>query len=62
MDRSYVPGDNSQIYVLTVADRYVLVGNHYDAWMFGATDALSGTIVLVETARVFSELMKTGNL
>ena len=35
-------------------------GNHYDAWMFGATDALSGTVTLMETSRAFSELMKTG--
>ena len=38
----------------------MLSGNHYDAWMFGATDALSGTVTLMETSRAFSELMKTG--
>lgn len=41
-------------------DRYVLIGNHRDAWMFGATDASSGTSVMMEMSRIFHELMKTG--
>ncbi|XP_067928458.1 putative N-acetylated-alpha-linked acidic dipeptidase isoform X2 [Watersipora subatra] len=41
-------------------DRYVIMGNHRDAWMNGAVDATSGTAVMMETSRVFSKLMKTG--
>lgn len=43
-----------------IVDRYVLMGNHRDAWMNGATDATSGTGVMMEASRVFHELMETG--
>ena len=41
-------------------DRYVLVGNHIDAWVFGATDPSSGTASLLEIARSFGEALKKG--
>ncbi|XP_066957669.1 N-acetylated-alpha-linked acidic dipeptidase 2-like [Macrobrachium rosenbergii] len=41
-------------------DRYVLLGNHRDAWGYGAVDPSSGTAQLLETARVLGELMKRG--
>ncbi|KAK7070799.1 hypothetical protein SK128_019329 [Halocaridina rubra] len=41
-------------------DRYVLIGNHRDAWGYGASDPSSGTAQLLETARVFGELMNEG--
>lgn len=41
-------------------DRYVIVGNHRDSWSFGAVDALSGTTVTNEIARVLGALMKKG--
>ena len=41
-------------------DRYVLIGNHRDAWVFGAADAVSGTSVLMELSRGLGELLKTG--
>jgi N-acetylated-alpha-linked acidic dipeptidase len=41
-------------------DQWVLHGNHHDAWVNGAHDPLSGAIALLETARGFSELLKTG--
>lgn len=41
-------------------DRYVLMGNHRDAWVFGAADAVSGTSVLMEISRGLGELLKTG--
>ena len=47
--------------VLTHADKLVVMGNHRDAWVFGAVDPNSGTAVLMEIARVFSELMTKGN-
>ncbi|XP_068244911.1 LOW QUALITY PROTEIN: N-acetylated-alpha-linked acidic dipeptidase 2-like [Palaemon carinicauda] len=41
-------------------DRYVLMGNHRDAWGYGAADPSSGTAQMLETARVLGELMKDG--
>lgn len=41
-------------------DRIVLIGNHRDAWLFGAVDPSSGTSVLVEMSRVIGNLLKTG--
>lgn len=41
-------------------DRYVVIGNHRDAWTFGAVDPNSGTATLLETARVFGKLMQQG--
>ena len=38
----------------------VIVGNHYDAWCYGATDPGSGTAVLVEMLRVFGALKARG--
>ena len=39
-----------------MVDRYVLLGNHHDAWTFGAVDPNSGTAVLLELSRAFSDL------
>ena len=41
-------------------DRYVLIGNHRDAWVNGAVDAGSGTTVTTEIARGLGELKKAG--
>jgi len=41
-------------------DRYIIVGNHRDSWSFGAVDALSGTSVTNEMARVLGTLLKKG--
>lgn len=41
-------------------DRYIIVGNHRDSWSFGAVDALSGTTVTNEMARVLGILVKKG--
>ena len=40
------------------ADRYVLVGNHRDAWIMGATDPSSGTASMLELSRVLANLKK----
>lgn len=48
------------VLMLSWVDRYVLVGNHRDAWGYGAADPSSGTAQLLETARVFGQLMKEG--
>ncbi|KAK8935621.1 putative glutamate carboxypeptidase 2 [Platanthera zijinensis] len=41
-------------------DRYVLVGNHYDAWTFGAVDPNSGTAAFLEVAERLAKLQKGG--
>ena len=38
-------------------DRYVLLGNHHDAWTFGAADPNSGTAALMELGRAFDKLL-----
>jgi N-acetylated-alpha-linked acidic dipeptidase len=39
---------------------WVMMGNHHDAWVFGAVDPNSGTSVMLETARALGELARTG--
>lgn len=41
-------------------DQWVVRGNHHDAWVFGASDPVSGIVAMMEEARAISELMKTG--
>ncbi|XP_058001988.1 probable glutamate carboxypeptidase LAMP1 isoform X2 [Hevea brasiliensis] len=41
-------------------DRFVLLGNHRDAWTFGAVDPNSGTATLLEVAQRFEKLQKRG--
>ncbi|XP_023735945.1 probable glutamate carboxypeptidase LAMP1 isoform X1 [Lactuca sativa] len=41
-------------------DRFVILGNHRDAWTFGAVDPNSGTAVLLEVAERFQKLQKEG--
>ncbi|KAL1326267.1 hypothetical protein AAHE18_13G216200 [Arachis hypogaea] len=41
-------------------DRYVLLGNHRDAWTFGAIDPSSGTAALLDIAQRFSILLGSG--
>lgn len=48
------------IYGKEEPDRYVLLGNHRDSWVFGAVDAVSGTSASTEVARGLGELLKTG--
>nr|XP_034326256.1 N-acetylated-alpha-linked acidic dipeptidase 2 [Crassostrea gigas] len=40
-------------------DRYVLLGNHLDAWVFGAIDPSSGTAVMKEVSRVMGNLVRS---
>ncbi len=44
------------------SDRYVIIGNHLDAWMFGAVDPSSGTATLMELARAMATLVKQGTV
>ncbi len=41
-------------------EQKVLLGNHRDAWTYGAIDPNSGTICLLETARALGQLAKSG--
>ncbi|KAJ8446372.1 hypothetical protein Cgig2_019265 [Carnegiea gigantea] len=41
-------------------DRYILLGNHRDAWTYGAVDPNSGTSVLLDVARRFAFLRRLG--
>ncbi|MGB0036096.1 MAG: M28 family metallopeptidase [Candidatus Acidiferrales bacterium] len=44
----------------TSDDEWVVMGNHHDAWVFGAVDPNSGTAVMLETARALGELVRSG--
>ncbi|MCI0362542.1 MAG: M20/M25/M40 family metallo-hydrolase [Phycisphaerales bacterium] len=44
----------------THPEQKVYVGCHHDAWGYGAADPLAGTILLLESARSFSEAAKDG--
>jgi N-acetylated-alpha-linked acidic dipeptidase len=48
-----IPGSESP-------DEWVVRGNHHDAWVFGASDPLSGTITLLAEAKAIGGLLKMG--
>ncbi len=41
-------------------EKKVILGNHFDAWTYGAVDPNSGTAVVMEMARALGALKKTG--
>lgn len=41
-------------------EKSVIIGNHRDAWSFGATDPHSGTAIMIEMARIFGGLIERG--
>ena len=41
-------------------DEWVVRGNHHDAWVFGASDPLSGIVALLSEAKAIGALLKTG--
>jgi N-acetylated-alpha-linked acidic dipeptidase len=41
-------------------DEWVILGNHHDAWVFGAADPGSGTSAMLETGRALGELVRSG--
>jgi N-acetylated-alpha-linked acidic dipeptidase len=41
-------------------DHWIIRGNHHDAWVFGATDPLSGQVALMAEARAIGKLAKEG--
>jgi len=42
-------------------EKMVILGNHLDAWIYGAVDPSSGTAAILETARAFGEALKKGH-
>ena len=42
-------------------DRYVVIGNHRDAWGFGGLDPNIGTSIMMEMSRVIGQMLKKGN-
>jgi len=42
-------------------DKWIVVGNHRDAWVYGAVDPNSGTSSMLELARTLGELIKEGH-
>jgi len=41
-------------------DQWVVVGNHRDAWVYGAVDPNSGTAAMLESVHGIGELLKSG--
>ena len=41
-------------------EQWVILGNHHDAWIYGAADPSSGTASLLEVARCLGQLAKEG--
>ena len=42
------------------ADHWVVIGNHRDAWVYGAVDPNSGTAAMLEAVHGFGTLLKSG--
>ena len=51
---------NKRVNYTCVSDRYVLIGNHRDAWVFGALDPSSGQAVMMELSRALAHLVQQG--
>lgn len=41
-------------------DEWVIVGGHRDAWVFGASDGVSGHVSVMAVARAMGQMLKTG--
>ena len=41
-------------------DRWIVRGNHYDAWVFGASDPLSGQVAMLSEAKALGKLYRDG--
>jgi N-acetylated-alpha-linked acidic dipeptidase len=44
----------------TSDDQWVMLGNHHDAWVFGAADPGSGTAAMLEIGRALGEMVRSG--
>ena len=52
----------SNEYFICISDRYVMLGNHRDAWVFGSLDPSSGTAAMMELSRAFGVMLKNGRI
>ena len=43
-------------------DRYVIIGTHRDAWVYGAADAAAGTASMIQIMSAMCKTMKVGYL
>ncbi len=41
-------------------DEWIVRGNHFDGWVFGASDPLSGTVALLSEAKALGSMYKAG--
>jgi len=41
-------------------EEWIIVGSHRDAWVYGASDSVSGHVSMMGVARAMSEMMKSG--
>ena len=41
-------------------EKSIIIGNHRDAWVYGATDPGSGTAVMLEVVSIFGDLVQRG--
>lgn len=55
----YVLAVGCDAWPLIFVDRYVVLGNHRDGWVFGAVDPLSGTAAMLEVSRALASIMKS---
>ncbi|CAH8581237.1 unnamed protein product [Heterobilharzia americana] len=53
-----MPGDSTSS--MNESDQYVIMGNHHDAWVQGACDPGSGTVILQQIARILGEAYRDG--
>jgi len=60
VDRRPIYNVLGKITGLEQPEKSIIVGNHRDAWCFGASDPGSGTAAMLEVVRVIGELMKKG--
>ena len=44
----------------TYPDQWVIRGNHHDAWVFGASDPLTGNVAMMSEAKALGALAKAG--
>ncbi|KAI9831593.1 MAG: hypothetical protein M1819_004825 [Sarea resinae] len=60
IERQPIYNVGGQIAGIQQTEKTVYVGNHRDAWCYGATDPGSGTAIMLEVVRIFGELKKLG--
>jgi len=48
--------------LILCADRYVIIGCHFDAWTFGGVSPNTGTAVMMELVKAMTHLRSTGEV